>query len=185
MARFDSTSPALTYYHLFPQTFPNGPPPAGPFDIDPSQLKREFLQLQASTHPDKAGPDEQLRKTFQDYSSELNVAYKCLIDPLRRSQHLLEKLQGIDALAEKGSLTEEDLLMEVLMAREAIVEAESKEELDQIIKENNSRLSASREALKNAFQIGDWELVKQETVKLSYWQSIKRQIDETIEDFNQ
>lgn len=42
----------LPYYALFPQTIPDGPPPTGPFDIDTRALRREFLQLQAASHPD-------------------------------------------------------------------------------------------------------------------------------------
>lgn len=42
----------LPYYALFPQTLPGGAPPDGPFDIDVRALRREFLQLQAASHPD-------------------------------------------------------------------------------------------------------------------------------------
>lgn len=42
----------LPYYALFPQTLPAGAPPDGPFDIDVRALRREFLQLQAASHPD-------------------------------------------------------------------------------------------------------------------------------------
>src|SRR5262245_43856431 len=48
-------SSATTYYDLFPKSFPDGPPPKGPFGIDSRSLRSEFLRLQAATHPDLAG----------------------------------------------------------------------------------------------------------------------------------
>ncbi|KAK4140023.1 HSCB C-terminal oligomerization domain-containing protein [Dichotomopilus funicola] len=54
----DSSSSSSTpseipaYYALFPQTLPDGPPPAGKFAIDLRALRAEFLRLQAASHPD-------------------------------------------------------------------------------------------------------------------------------------
>ncbi|AEO65495.1 361467dd-8020-4fcf-a965-d01972379fb8 [Thermothielavioides terrestris] len=51
----ESPSPSSSiplYYALFPETLPHGPPPAGKFDIDLRALRREFLRLQAASHPD-------------------------------------------------------------------------------------------------------------------------------------
>ncbi|AEO54472.1 hypothetical protein MYCTH_2297084 [Thermothelomyces thermophilus ATCC 42464] len=41
-----------TYYALFPETLPDGPPPKGKFAIDLRALRNEFLRLQAASHPD-------------------------------------------------------------------------------------------------------------------------------------
>ncbi|ANB14582.1 Jac1p [Sugiyamaella lignohabitans] len=170
------------YYSFFPQSFPNGPPPKGPFEINAKQLKQEFLKLQAQTHPDKAGsvdPNNELRKKFELRSSQLNIAYKSLLNPLDRAQHLL-LLRGIDALSERDSLQDEDLLMDVLMAREAIADSNSREDLLSLQQENDKRLSESETALISAFSEDDLESAKNETIRLSYWQNIKNQISDAL-----
>lgn len=167
------------FYQFFPTLFPHGGPPEDPFAIDARALKSEFLRLQNETHPDRVqGANEELRKKYETRSSHLNIAYKALLDPLQRAQHVL-LLHGIDALAEKDTLTDEDLLIEVLIAREAISEVSSEEELRDLERENNEKLKQSERVLEEAFKNSDFERAKLETIKLSYWQNIKRQIDET------
>ncbi|KAA8915235.1 hypothetical protein TRICI_002592 [Trichomonascus ciferrii] len=163
-----------TYYDLFPKTFPNGPPPKGQFMVDKGSLKREYIQLQSESHPDKA-----VNQDIEDdgKSSQISVAYKALLNPLHRAENILLS-RGVDALAEKDSLTDEELLMDVLMARESIADAETREDLEQIRKENDSRIAESEKILDQAFQKDDLEAARAETVKLSYWQSIRHQINE-------
>ncbi|CAN6672911.1 J-type co-chaperone Jac1p, mitochondrial [Trichomonascus vanleenenianus] len=168
--------PVPDYYAYFPKSLKAGPPPIGPFHIDKNQLRREFLQLQNATHPDRAQTDEE-NETFAQKSAQLNVAYKILLDPLRRAEHLLLR-RGIDALAEKESLVDEDLLMDVLMAREAIADADSVEDVAQLKQENDEKLAESEKALEEAFKTNDMEAARKETVKLSYWQSIQHKLHE-------
>uniref|UniRef100_A0A060TDI0 ARAD1D44044p n=1 Tax=Blastobotrys adeninivorans TaxID=409370 RepID=A0A060TDI0_BLAAD len=165
-----------SYFSLFPKSFPQGGPPKDPFKVDKSTLKREYLELQNKAHPDRGSTAEESEK-LSNLSSQLSVAYKALLDPLRRAENILLS-RGIDALAEKDSLTEEDLLMDVLMAREAIAEAESEEELSSIKQENNIRILESENILEEAFNKDDLETARSEVVKLSYWMSIKKQLDE-------
>lgn len=179
--RLASTNKRTTsnFYSFFPHLFPNGGPPIDPFAIDQRALKMEFLKLQNETHPDKvqSSHDEELKKNYELRSSHLNIAYKSLKDPLLRAEHIL-LLNGIDALAEKDTLTDDDLLMDVLIARENISEASREEELKELEKENNERLMKSEAILERAFENSDFTLARLETIKLSYWQNIKRQIDE-------
>lgn len=166
-----------TYYDVFPKTLGAGPPPKGRFDINTVQLKREFLQLQSATHPDKAHQNEALRRDYEGKSAQLNMAYTTLLSPLLRAQHLL-LAQGIDALSEKDSLVDEDLLMHVMSAREALEEATSADELEPLKQENDKLFAETEQALVRAFQEEDYEAAKAETIKLSYWQNIRNQIKE-------
>lgn len=142
--------------------------------VDKGSLKREYIQLQSESHPDKA-----VNQDIEDdgKSSQISVAYKALLNPLHRAENILLS-RGVDALAEKDSLTDEELLMDVLMARESIADAETREDLEQIRKENDSRIAESEKILDQAFQKDDLEAARAETVKLSYWQSIRHQINE-------
>ncbi|KAG6988848.1 hypothetical protein G7Y79_00069g096400 [Physcia stellaris] len=163
-----------THYDLFPTAVPNGPPPSGPFTLDLSALKREFLQLQARAHPDRhSGPD---KARAEGTSALINEAYKTLQDPLRRAQYLLQ-LQGID-VAEDETLKIEDpeLLMEVLEAREAIEGAQEEGELEGMKEVNEENIRKSVELLEEAFNKGDMEGAKSEAVRLRYWTNIKESL---------
>ncbi|KAL2119071.1 hypothetical protein VTJ04DRAFT_6031 [Mycothermus thermophilus] len=100
-----------TYYALFPETLPSGPPPRGKFHIDTRALRREFLRLQAASHPDfhhhaastsppdSSSPDSHksaARLRAEATSALINAAYKTLSSPLLRAQYLLRELHGID-----------------------------------------------------------------------------------------
>ncbi|KAL2266643.1 hypothetical protein VTJ83DRAFT_5995 [Remersonia thermophila] len=118
-----------TYYALFPETLPDGPPPRGKFHIDVRALRREFLRLQAASHPDfhhhaadasaavadasssSAAAEQndpsssQSRKSAarlraEEHSALINAAYKTLSSPLLRAQYLLRELYGIDVESE-------------------------------------------------------------------------------------
>jgi molecular chaperone HscB len=162
-----------THFDFFPKTFPNGPPPNAPFSPDLQALRREFLQIQAKTHPDLA-PASQKRQA-EALSSRVNEAYKAIQDPLKRAQYLLS-LQGIDVEDESAKLAENELLMEVMEAREAVDEVENEEELVSIREENNGRISKSVEVLEKAFAEGAWEQAAQEAIRLRYWMNIEESI---------
>ncbi|ELR06777.1 hypothetical protein GMDG_02215, partial [Pseudogymnoascus destructans 20631-21] len=86
-----------THYALFPLTLPAGPPPAGPFAIDLPSLRREYLRLQASAHPDVHSGASKARA--EAMSAVINDAYGTLRDGLRRAEYILS-LHGIDSKKE-------------------------------------------------------------------------------------
>jgi curved DNA-binding protein CbpA len=63
--------------------------------IDPDEVKRKFLALSASVHPDRVhgAPDKEKQDAERRFS-ELNSAYNCLRDPKDRLRHLLELERG-------------------------------------------------------------------------------------------
>ena len=63
--------------------------------IDPDELKRKFLSLSASVHPDRVhgAPDKEKRDAERRFT-ELNSAYNCLREPKDRLRHLLEMERG-------------------------------------------------------------------------------------------
>ncbi|KFY90493.1 hypothetical protein V500_05160, partial [Pseudogymnoascus sp. VKM F-4518 (FW-2643)] len=90
-------SPQKTHYTLFPLTLPSGPPPAGAFAIDLPSLRREYLRLQATAHPDVNSGSSKARA--EAASAVINDAYTTLRDPLRRAEYILS-LHGIDTKKE-------------------------------------------------------------------------------------
>lgn len=162
-----------THYDLFPTTFPNGLPPASPFTPDSKQLHKEYLRLQAKTHPDLA-PQEQKRQA-EATSMRINEAYRTLSDPLKRAQYLLS-LQGIDVEDESAKLGASPLLMEVMEAREAVEEAEDEAGLAEVRAENEERIAQSVGILEGAFGKGEWEAAAKEAVRLRYWANVEESI---------
>lgn len=137
-----------THYEFFPQTVPQGPPPNGPFFIDPRALRQEFLQLQAKAHPDRH--QSHLKARAEATSARINEAYKTLQNPLLRAQYLLS-LNGIDVAEDETAKVEDpELLMEVLNAREEIEEAQEEGELERLKNINDERISAGEKALDEA-----------------------------------
>lgn len=164
-----------THYSFFPKALPNGPPPAAPFTIDLSALKREFLQLQARAHPDMHPQSD--KKRAEALSARINEAYKTLQNPLLRAQYLLS-LRGIEvAEDETAKVDDPELLMEVLEARELIEEAESEGDLVGLREENDEKIRRSEEVLEQAFKEDDIAGAREEAVKLRYWINIKESID--------
>ena len=164
-----------THYDLFPQTIPEGPPPRGPFDIDPRQLRKEFLQLQAKAHPDRhQGPD---KARAEGASARINDAYKTLQNPLLRAQYLL-LLRGIDVAEDETAKVEDpELLMDVLEMRENIEAAEEAAELETMQGENDGKIKQSVMVLESAFKRDDISAAKEEAVRLRYWINIKESLN--------
>lgn len=174
---------ALSYYALFPQTLSTGPPPSGPFHIDVRALRREFLQLQAASHPDfhhhaassggdgdPSGRHSESRRKAEAVSAHINAAYKTLSNPLLRAQYLLHERFGVDLAGDEASemaIPDQDLLMTVLEARETIENAESEEDLEEVQQENDERIKESEELLGEAFAKDDVEMAKSEAIRCS------------------
>lgn len=166
---------AKTHYDLFPQTLPQGPPPKGPFTIDTRALRREFLTLQATAHPDLVPPGPEKRRA-EAASARINEAYRTLAHPLLRAQYLLA-LRGIDAANDETARVEDpSLLMLVLEMREAIEEAGSEEELEPIREENEGRIRQSEDRLAQAFEEDDEVGARREVTRLRYWVNVREAI---------
>lgn len=118
--RSDKKNNIISYFKLFPTVFPNNGPPKDAFKVNQRKLRKEYLKLQADSHPDILIGSNQLNneqkeqlqqeahakqeaepsnltadEVIAENSKVLNRAYATLKSPLTRSQHYLA-LQGID-----------------------------------------------------------------------------------------
>jgi molecular chaperone HscB len=103
------------------------------FAVDEAALEQRYKELTKLLHPDRfARADPQARRASLERSVQLNEAWRCLRDPVRRAEYLLS-LHGIDIgeMAGAGRQPADHrtlpvppvLLMEVLELREALVAA--------------------------------------------------------------
>lgn len=169
-----------TYYTLFPSTLPSGPPPQGPFQIPLPPLRREYLQLQATHHPDKFPPSSPLHKQSLGLSALLNNAYRTLSSPLLRAQYLLHHFHNIDVTTEDNSqnVTDQATLLEVMEAQEAVEDAHTEAQIAEIKDENDARVRATEDKMSKAFDTGDIETAKRECLRLKYWTSLGQVLHE-------
>ncbi len=170
---------SISYYNLFPKTFPNGPPPTGPFIFNLKQLRKEFLTLQSKTHPDYASNEED-RQKYEHQSSLLNKAYETLSKPLLRAQHLLKLNKNIDLLnddeAKKYSTNDIDnnnVLLTIMEIHELIDEAETEDDVKSIKSENNERIKKCEEKLNELFKDEDYDEAARIAIQLRYWVNIR------------
>lgn len=172
-------APDITnYYTIFAQTLPSGPPPASPFEISTSDLRREFLQLQGLVHPDKY-PNGNEKAHAEGLSARINEAYRTLIDPLQRAQYILRELHGIDVTAEDAATKhalDPETLMEVMEVQETIEEVgaspEGEAQINALKKENDLRIVDCVQALAGFFDRGDLEAARKECIRLRFWYSV-------------
>lgn len=172
--RFYFTRSITNYYSIFPKTLPQGPPPAGKFEIDLKQLRNEYIQAQKNAHPDVAGEGSQVS------SADISNAYRSLSNPLTRAEHILA-LNNHNPLEESASLDDEDLLMEIMITRERVNDAEQVSELETIAADNDKLFAESEEKVAAALNKGDFENAKSVLIELTYLNKVRQSIEEKKE----
>lgn len=86
------------------------------FALDLDVLERHYLERARLVHPDhRQFVDDEERRLSLQQAAELNEAYRCLADPFRRAEYLLE-LEGGPSVAEVRNV-EADFLEEMLERR--------------------------------------------------------------------
>lgn len=120
--------------------------PAG-YTVDKSQLRRSFLKWQGIVHPDRLSQstsNSTQRQQQEDWanmwSSIVNEGYKTLSDERLRGEYILGK-QGV-AVREEDKMDDPELLMEIMEVREALEDAQTQEQVDEIRDNNSGRWPA-------------------------------------------
>ena len=120
------------------------------FRLDTSVLDQRYREAQAQVHPDKyvqAGDAE--RRLSLQWATRVNEAYQTLKKPLSRAQYLL-KIRNHPIDAENNAAMPSDFLMEQMEWREAVAEARTareQDELEQLHSRVKQRMSARYEEL--------------------------------------
>jgi molecular chaperone HscB len=92
------------------------------YDLDAAELRRAYLNLARSIHPDRiASASPEAARMSMRLSAQLNQAFEVLSDPVRRAEYLLELAGGRSAAEDKS--VPPHVLEESLELREALEEA--------------------------------------------------------------
>lgn len=79
--------------------------------LDPEELKQRYQQLTLASHPDRQSTNTKSADSRTDFTA-INEAYRVLLDPKLRLQHLL-KLEGIPIDAGMVPETLSDVFLEI------------------------------------------------------------------------
>lgn len=154
--------------------------PRNGWSVDPKELKAQWRQKMAATHPDRlvARPDKEQHIGTQQ-SAIVNKAYETLLRPLPRALYLLEKA-GVGDVEESASLEDPELLMEVMEMQEALSEAEDQATVDAVGEQNDAHVADVLGQLDEAFAQSppDMDRVKALAIQLRYWTNIAKAVQE-------
>jgi molecular chaperone HscB len=122
------------------------------FAQDRAALDARWKELQREAHPDKfAAQGAAAQRLAMQWSVRINEAYQRLKDPLKRASYLCE-LNGAPIDAEKNTAMPHDFLVQQMQWREALDEAETAEDFEEIA---SQAMSSGREKLAKIAQLLD------------------------------
>jgi molecular chaperone HscB len=131
------------------------------FVQDRGQLDARWKDLQRQAHPDKfADQGAAAQRLAMQWSVRINEAYQRLKDPLKRAAYLCE-LNGAAVNAENNTAMPAAFLMQQMTWREALDEAESAADLEQISQQVQQK---SREVLQKIEHLIDGQKAYTEAV---------------------
>jgi molecular chaperone HscB len=122
------------------------------FAQDAAAIDARWKELQREAHPDKfAAQGAAAQRLAMQWSVRINEAYQRLKDPLKRATYLCE-LHGAPINAETNTAMPADFLMQQMEWREALDDAETLQNIEEIALELNQN---EREQLSKLEQLID------------------------------
>ena len=132
-----------------------GAPPR--FDLDASELARLHRELSRALHPDRyVGAPAAERRMALSRAVEVNEAFRALRDPVRRAEALAAR-HGIATGDGNEPRPTQELLLEMMDAREELAEAARARSIDRVVALGDTMRARERAAmatLAQAFQSG-------------------------------
>ncbi|KLT45942.1 hypothetical protein CC85DRAFT_306428 [Cutaneotrichosporon oleaginosum] len=150
--------------------------PAHGYALDPRALRLEMLRRQATLHPDRNSGDVEMAAAL---SARVNKAYEVLANPQTRAEYILEQF-GLDT-KETDHVSDHDLLLEILEAREELEEATS-DEVEELREANQKKVDNVARQITEALSKEPPELqrAKELAVELKYWVGLEHAARERL-----
>ncbi|KAL0071967.1 molecular chaperone [Marasmius tenuissimus] len=112
------------------------------------------------------------RIVAENLSAEINNAYQTLLNPLSRIEYLLRT--NFQPLEETDKVEDMEFLGEIMMAREEIQDAETKEDAEAVVAENQERIEQTLREISQLAETEQWEKAKDCAIKLRYLEGIRK-----------
>ncbi|KAJ3828288.1 hypothetical protein F5880DRAFT_1531423 [Lentinula raphanica] len=160
--------PDTSYHDIFAL-----PKDSNPFVIDTTVLKQRFRQMQAACHPDTwASKGQDKQDAAQALSSAVNHACQTLLQPMPRIEYILST--NGSPMEETDKLEDDDFLMNIMMAREELENAETREEAESVIQENQALIDDTLLEIERLVAQRRWPEAKQAGIRLKYLDGIRK-----------
>ena len=141
------------------------------FDIDQEVLEESYFREQRKNHPDRfVGKPDQERMDALQRSSDINMAFDTLKDPLKRAQYLL-LLQGIYVGTEKDTVKpSQELLTEIMELRESVGDIDHIDAFYALSDDLAEMHGKLLNYIGSSYTKGQWDKMAQQVIKLGYVQ---------------
>lgn len=145
------------------------------YDIEVKNLEGKYKNWQKKLHPDLVHSKSEKERDFAaEQSAKVIDAYRTLTRPLSRAIYLL-KLEGIEVDGEQ-TVSEPELLSEILEIREAVEEATDSEDLNHILSEMQEKLRHWSTVFANAFKSRNFEEAKSSIQRMTYYERVTDEV---------
>ncbi|KAA8516831.1 hypothetical protein F0562_017351 [Nyssa sinensis] len=145
------------------------------YEIEDENLEGKYKNWQKKLHPDLVhSKSEKEREYAAEQSSRVIDAYRTLTNPLSRAIYIL-KLEGVD-VDEEQTVSEPELLAEIMEIREAVEEAAGSQVLNQIQAQMQDKLEQWSKSFANAFQSRKYEEALTSIQRMSYYKRVNEEI---------
>ncbi|XVE75842.1 hypothetical protein DITRI_Ditri12bG0123900 [Diplodiscus trichospermus] len=145
------------------------------YDIEVDGLEGKYKDWQKKLHPDLVhSKSEKEREYAAEQSARVIDAYRALSKPLSRAIYIL-RLEGVD-VDEEQTVSDPELLTEILEIREAVEEAPDSQALNQIQSQMKEKLEESGNSFANAYQRRNFDEAVACIQRMTYYQRASEEI---------
>ncbi|XP_006664540.3 iron-sulfur cluster co-chaperone protein HscB homolog [Oryza brachyantha] len=160
--------PAVDYFRIFGLE--------REYNIKDNNLEGKYKDWQKKLHPDLVHSKSEKERAFAAEQSALVIdAYRTLSKPLSRALYLLQ-LEGIH-IDEEKTITDPELLMEMMEMREAVSEANDPQTLEKIQSQIKRKFETWSNSFQEAFDKRDFDRAVKATQRMRYYE---RAVEETV-----
>ncbi|CAN1144225.1 Iron-sulfur cluster co-chaperone protein HscB homolog [Linum perenne] len=146
------------------------------YEIEDGKLHDKYRDWQKKLHPDLVHSKSEKEKEYaREQSARVGDAYRTLANPRIRAMYIL-KLVGVD-VNEEETISDPELLLEIMEIREAVEEAPDSTALNKIQSQLQEKLQLWSKSFASAFQSKDFEEAKDCIRRMTYYD---RAIEEII-----
>ncbi|KAJ9554853.1 hypothetical protein OSB04_009467 [Centaurea solstitialis] len=145
------------------------------FDIEDGSLEGKYKDWQKKLHPDLVHTkSEEEREYAAEQSARVIDAYGTLRKPLSRAIYIM-RLEGVE-VDEEQTVSEPELLGEIMEIREAVEEATDSQALNQIQSQMEEKLRRWYELFANAFESRRYDEALKSIQRMTYYHRVKEEI---------
>ena len=149
-------------------------------------IDARWKELQREAHPDRfAAQGAAAQRVAMQWSVRINEAYQRLKDPLKRARYLCE-LHGAPIHAETNTAMPSDFLMEQMEWREALDEAVTLQNIEEIASQVNKNGRDQLSKIEHAIDVQkDFAVAAHQVRSLMFTERFASEVDTRLEQLEQ